>query len=91
MTVSVATGVLSGGVSIRPFNTRLDVALAAETLVIGGPSPTPDVIYQKVYDSSAGFVYYTDSVVNPTPLDTATTPNHTNALVGGTHSVIARF
>jgi hypothetical protein len=63
------------------------LALATGIVVV----PTPDVIYQKVYDSTAGFVYYTDSVVNPTPLSTATTPNHTNALVGGTHSVIARF
>ena len=91
MTVSVSTGVLDSGVSIRVFNPRLDVDLATETLALGGVPGISVSYYQRVYDSTAGFVYYTDTAVNATPLSTATTPNHTNNLVAGTHSVIARL
>lgn len=70
-------------------NAAFEVAYTAAALDSGSPALVS--VYQRVYDSTVGFVYYAASAVNPTPISTATTPNHTNNLVGGTHAVIARF
>ena len=52
---------------------------------VGGAVPS---IFQRIYDSTAGYVYYTQETVNPTPAFDETTPNHTNNLVAATHEVI---
>lgn len=47
------------------------------------------LITQKVYDSTAGYVYYTKSFIDPTPGSTETEPNHTDNLVAGTHQIVS--
>lgn len=54
---------------------------------IGNLAPDP-TFFQRIYDSSVGYVYYTQGVVNPTPDVADTTPNHTNNLVAATHEII---
>ena len=47
------------------------------------------LIRQKVYDSTAGYVYYEKDHLDATPGSGETTPNHTDNLVGGTHQVVS--
>jgi hypothetical protein len=45
--------------------------------------------YQRIYDSTAGWVYYTKDVVDAAPSSGETTPNHTDNLVAATHEVLS--
>ena len=65
------------------FNEPPSVALFASASAPAVPS-----IFQRIYDSTAGYVYYTQETVNPAPAFDETTPNHTNNLVASTHEVI---
>lgn len=47
------------------------------------------LILQKVFDVTAGYVYYEKDVVDATPSPGETTPNHTNSLVAGTHQIVS--
>lgn len=53
---------------------------------------TPPAQYlQKIYDTSAGWVYYTRTTTDPSsdpPLTTDTQPNHTNNLQLATHAIL---
>ncbi len=45
--------------------------------------------HQKIFDSTAGWCFYTKTSVDASPLTSETTPSHTNNLVAGSHSVVA--
>lgn len=49
----------------------------------------PKLILQKVFDVTAGYVYYTKGFIDAAPLSGETTPNHTDDLVAGTHQVVS--
>jgi len=48
--------------------------------------------YQRVYDTVlAAWCYYVKIVLDPAPLYSETTPNHTNHLLTGAHDIVRAF
>lgn len=51
------------------------------------PGSSFDII-QRQWDTTVGWVQYTDATFNPTPAPGDTVPNHTNNLVASTHHIL---
>lgn len=52
------------------------------------PPGTSFDIIQRQWDTSVGWVQYTDATFNPTPAPGDTEPNHTGNLVASTHHIL---
>lgn len=57
--------------------------------ILGPGGVEPPTFIQRIYDTTAGWCYYTtSSAPDPAPAPTATEPNHTNNLSAATHGII---